>query len=60
MTAVAIAMIGCTQKSETQEESRYIGPSDIRIEDGRMTSEALLAMGRVSDPQISPDGRWIL
>ena len=38
----------------------YIGPSDIRIEDGRMTPEVLLSFGRLSDPQLSPDGSKIL
>lgn len=42
------------------EESGYIGPSDIKIEDGVMTPETLLALGRLSDPQISPDGSKIL
>ncbi len=41
-------------------ESGYVGPSDIKIEDGVMTPEALLALGRLSDPQISPDGSKIL
>ena len=38
----------------------YIGRSEIRIQDGRMTPEALLAFGRLSDPQVSPDGKNIL
>lgn len=41
-------------------ESGYVGPSDIKIEDGVMTPEALLALGRLSDPQLSPDGSKIL
>ena len=48
--------ISCAQK----EESGYVGPSDIRIEDGVMTPETLLALGRLSDPQLSPDGSKIL
>ena len=38
----------------------YVGPSDIQITDGRMTPEVLLSLGRLSDPQISPDGTNIL
>ena len=38
----------------------YIGRSEIMIQDGRMTPEALLAFGRLSDPQVSPDGKHIL
>ena len=48
--------ISCAQK----DESGYVGPSGIRIEDGVMTPETLLALGRLSDPQLSPDGSKIL
>ena len=46
--------------NETLNSEGYIGKSCITIEDGRMTPEALLALGRLSDPQISPDGEHIL
>ena len=46
--------------NETLSSEGYIGKSCISIEDGRMTPEALLALGRLSDPQISPDGNHIL
>ena len=52
----AALIMGCTK----HEDSGYIGQSDIRIEDGVMTPETLLGMGRLSDPQISPDGTRIL
>lgn len=42
------------------EDSGYVGPSNIKIEDGVMTPETLLSLGRLSDPQISPDGSSIL
>ena len=48
--------ISCAQK----EDSGYVGPSDISIADGVMTPETLLALGRLSDPQLSPDGSRIL
>ena len=48
--------ISCAQR----EDSGYVGPSDIQIEDGVMTPEALLALGRLSDPHLSPDGNKIL
>lgn len=38
----------------------YIGPSVIKITDGKMSPEALLALGRISDPQLSPDAKSIL
>ena len=46
--------------NETLSSEGYIGKSCINIEDGRMTPEALLALGRLSDPQMSPDGKHIL
>ena len=58
--ATALMMImSCEQKNEKAQGS-YIGPSDIQVEDGRMTPEVLLSLGRLSDPQLSPDGKWIL
>ncbi|MBR6346173.1 MAG: S9 family peptidase [Bacteroidales bacterium] len=38
----------------------YIGPSAIKVENGKMTPEVLLSLGRLSDPQLSPDGTTIL
>lgn len=37
-----------------------MGPSDIKIENGVMTPETLLSLGRLSDPQLSPDGSIIV
>ena len=52
VAAALITMMSCTQKNETQADNGYIGPSDIKIEDGRMTPEALLSTvsGRTLDP----------
>ncbi len=52
-----LAVMSC---KSTDEGSGYIGPSDIAIENGVMTPEVLLALGRMGDPQISPDGSRIL
>lgn len=41
-------------------EDGYIGPNKIDITDSKMTPEVLLAFGRLSDPQLSPDGTKIL
>lgn len=57
--AVGIIMIMGKNKNTITSEG-YIGQSDIVIEDGHMTPEALLALGRLSDPQVSPDGEYIL
>lgn len=54
----ATMVMSCSTK--TNNESGYIGVSDIKIEDGVMTPETLLALGRLSDPQLSPDGSKIL
>ena len=55
--ALAAALVmSCSQNSE----SGYVGVSDIQIEKGVMTPETLLALGRLSDPQLSPDGSKIL
>ena len=37
-----------------------IGKSDIRIKDGRMTPEALWAMGRIGGMNVSPDGKKVV
>ena len=42
------------------EGSGYIGPQQVEIKDGVMTPEVLLALGRLGDPQLSPDGSKIL
>ena len=63
MKKAIIALLGlgilmsCTEK---QNESGYVGPSEIQIADGVMTPETLLSLGRLSDPQLSPDGSKIL
>ena len=57
--AVGIIMIMGKNKNTITSEG-YIGQSDIVIKDGHMTPEALLALGRLSDPQVSPDGEYIL
>lgn len=51
------ATISCMKKTE---ESGYIGPQQVEITDGKMTPEVLLALGRLGDPQLSPDGSKIL
>ena len=50
------ATVGCMKK---QNESGYIGPQKVEVGE-RMTPEILLALGRLSDPQLSPDGGKIL
>ena len=46
--------------AELQDKSNYIGRSEIQIPDGKMTPEVLLSFGRLSDPQVSPDGQYLV
>lgn len=55
---IASAFLSFMTPSKT--EKGYIRPSEIKIEDGVMTPETLLAFGRISDPQVSPDGQKVL
>ena len=61
LAAIAIGTLTFMEKQKKTAESKgYIGRSGIVIEDGKMSPEALLAFGRMSDPQVSPDGNYIL
>ncbi len=55
-----LALTSCTMNETGISNEGYIGRSDITIENGIMTPEALLAFGRLSDPQVSPDGTKII
>ena len=57
--ALCFLALACTP-SEMKQQKDYIGPQDPKIEDGKMTPEVLLSFGRLSDPQLSPDGKTIL
>ena len=45
---------------KNDESTGYVGVSDIQVTDGVMSPEVLLSFGRLSDPQISPDGKKVL
>ena len=53
-------LAACTNDSEMKPKQGYIGPARLEITDGHMTPEVLLSLGRLSDPQLSPDGKTIL
>ena len=56
-----LATTTCTMTENAAISSEgYIARCEIKIEEGHMTPEVLLAFGRLSDPQVSPDGRHIL
>ena len=61
LAAIAIGLFIFMKQDKTELSSEgYIGKSEIVIADGKMSPEALLAFGRMSDPQVSPDGKYIL
>ena len=49
-----------TENAPVLNSEGFIGKSEIVITDGHMTPEVLLALGRLSDPQVSPDGQHIM
>jgi len=57
--SLSISSIMADKKTALTKEG-HISKSEITIENGVMTPEALLAFGRLSDPQVSPDGKHIL
>ena len=58
--AAAVVAVAACKTNEMKPQEGYIGPSQLEIADGRMTPEVLLALGRLSDPQLSPDKKTIL
>ena len=66
MLAVADSMTGWSEKriddmkDGKNQDKGYIGKPETEITDGTMSPETLLAFGRISDPQVSPDGETIM
>ncbi|MBO4624721.1 MAG: S9 family peptidase [Bacteroidales bacterium] len=56
----ALMVLAACKTNEMKPQEGYIGPTQMEIADGRMTPEVLLALGRLSDPQLSPDKKTIL
>ena len=57
----AIAITGAaTASNDGGNVAAPIGKSDIRIEGGVMTPEALWAMGRIGEVSVSPDAKNIV
>lgn len=60
---LATALTFATACSEVKQQGpgyeAPIGPQEITIKDGRLTPEALWAMGRIGSPSVSPDGKQI-
>ena len=62
MTSVLLGSCNCENgKVDTGKgQGALIGKSEMKIDDGRMTAEALWAMGRIGGVKVSPDGSKIL
>ena len=58
--AIGLALAAVLSCMKKEDKGGYIGPQKVEIADGKMTPEVLLALGRLSDPQLSPDGSLIL
>lgn len=62
-TSMALITAGMLSVSATQvgaqEQASFIGKQEMKIENGRMTPEALWAMGRIGGTSVSPDGKQI-
>ena len=58
---MAAALTLATSCTEVKQESNapIIGRHEITVKDGRMTPEALWAMGRIGNMSVSPDGKKI-
>ncbi len=56
----ALLALAACKNQDLKPQEGYIGPSQMTIEDGKMTPEVLLSLGRLSDPQLSPDKKTIL
>ena len=60
MAAALMLASSCTEvKQEGQGYEPIIGKQEITIKDGRLTPEALWAMGRIGSLSISPDRQTI-
>lgn len=46
--------------NKSKEKSGFIGKEPVTVENGVLSPEVLLKLGRLSDPQLSPDGSRII
>lgn len=65
MALVATTLASCNMKSkgdviDESNDPAYIGRNEIKVENGRMSAEVLWAFGRLSDIQVSPDGKKVI
>ena len=61
LAVLAAAIVAFLVMNTSKEENKvYIGRSDIRIDDGKLTPEVLWAMGRIGGVAVSPDGSKVV
>ena len=60
VTFVIVAALAWAGNNAKAEENIMIGKQNISVKDGRMTPEALWAMGRIGSYSASPDGKHIV
>ncbi len=58
--AAAALISSCSAPEKNESPANVIGPAEVKIEDGRLTPEALWAMGRIGEIAVSPDGKQLL
>ena len=58
--AMSVLLNACSSEMGQSDGKELIGRSDIKIPDGRLSPEALWAMGRIGDVNVSPDGQKIV
>ena len=59
--AMTVAMMATTSCSSDKEEANIIDrPTDLKIENRQYSIDVLEALGRVSGPAVSPDGKKVL
>jgi dipeptidyl aminopeptidase/acylaminoacyl peptidase len=60
MSATMMLALGSGMEASATNDNPLIGKSEIKINGQRMTPEALWAMGRIGDFDVSPDGKRIV
>jgi len=60
-TIIAMAaVVSCSSPDKTSVKGESIEKPEIQVVDGKFTPEVMHQLGKVSDPQVSPDGTKIL
>lgn len=57
LVATFLCFMSCNKK---ENAPAYVGKPHVEIADGQYTTEVMLSLGRLSDPQLSPDGSMVV